>query len=107
MITRLRHPLDQDDFHTEPIVAALAVADVALESLVAAFFAAHPRLDHETFLRSACWDVELRHAQLAASLSRALQRALADYAAAVAERLSRKRCSAADFDQTDNDDLPF
>jgi hypothetical protein len=104
MITRLRQPLDEDDFH-EPIVAAVAVADLALEALVAAFFAAHPRLDHETFLRPAHWDIELRHAQLAASLSRALQRALADYATAVGERLKRKRCPHIDFDI--DDDIPF
>ena len=89
MITRLRSPLDSDDID-RPIVAALAITDLALDALVAAFFAQHPHLDHQSFLRPDAWDVELRHAQLAASLARALQRCLADYAAVLAERIARE-----------------
>lgn len=96
MITRLRQPLEAADID-RPIVAALAVADVALDGLVAAFFRQHPRLDHESFLRPDHWDVELRHAQLAASLARALQRCLADYAGLLAERIARET----------HDDIPF
>lgn len=96
MITRLRPPLDADDID-RPIVAALAVTDVALEALVAAFFTQHPRLEHESFLRLDAWDVELRQVQLAASLARALQRCLADYVVLLAERIAR---------ETD-DDIPF
>ena len=81
MITRLRTPLDSDDID-RPIVAALAITDLALDALVAAFFAQHPHLDHQSFLRPDAWDVELRHAQLAASL--------ADYAAVLAERIARE-----------------
>jgi hypothetical protein len=90
VITRLRPPLDHEDLG-EPIVAVLALADLALEALVVAFFAQHPRLEHESFLHPDAWDSELRHAQLAAALARALQAALADYAALTAERLVRNR----------------
>jgi hypothetical protein len=96
VITRLRPPLDSDDLDRQ-IVAALAVSDLALEALVAAFFVQHPRLDHASFVRPDAWDVELRHAQLAISLSRALQRCLAHYVAVLAERIAR---------ETD-DDIPF
>ena len=90
MITRLRPPLDHADLR-EPIVAVIALADLALDVLVPALFAQHPSLEHETFLHPEAWDIELRHAQLAAALARALQRALADYAAVTAERLARNR----------------
>ncbi|MBX3130806.1 MAG: hypothetical protein KF718_29070 [Polyangiaceae bacterium] len=44
MIARLRPPLDVGDLDQQ-IVAALALADLSLEALVAAFFVQHPRLD--------------------------------------------------------------
>jgi hypothetical protein len=48
-------------------------------------------------VRPDAWDLELRHAQLAISLSRALQRCLADYVAVLAERIDREA----------DDDIPF
>jgi hypothetical protein len=90
VITRLCPPLDHEDLR-EPIVAVLALTDLALDALVAAFLAQHPRLEQESFLHPEAWDIELRHAQLAAALARALQRVLADYAALTAERLARSR----------------
>jgi hypothetical protein len=93
MIARLRPPLDCDDL-AKPVVAAAAITDLSLDTLVAALFAEHPRLEHELFLRPDGWDIELRHAQLAASLARALQRTLVDYVAVFAERKKR-------------DDFPF
>jgi hypothetical protein len=95
VITRLRPPLDSEDLDKQ-IVAALAQSDLALEALVAALFVQHPRLHHASFERPDAWDVELGHAQLAISLSRALQRCLADYVAVLADRIIRE-----------NDDMPF
>lgn len=88
MIARLRPPLDVGDLDQQ-IVAALALADLSLEALVAAFFVQHPRLDEASFAHPDAWDTELRHAQLAISLSRALQRCLADYVGVLAERAAR------------------
>jgi hypothetical protein len=96
MIHRIPPALDSSDL-AEPVVAALAIADLALDTLVAALFAQHPRLEYDSFLRSDTPDIQLRHAQLAVSLSRALQRTIEDYAALTAERLVRDR----------DDDFPF
>jgi hypothetical protein len=57
----------------------------------------HPRLDHESFLHPDSSGVEPRHAQLAASLSRALQSCRSDHAAVFVERIARES----------DHDLPF
>jgi hypothetical protein len=90
MTSPIRPALDSSDLG-EPVVAALAIADLALDTLVAALFAQHPRLEYDSFLRTDTADMELRHAQLAVSLTRALQRIIHDYAALTAERLERIR----------------
>jgi hypothetical protein len=74
----LHHYLREQHVAASPILPQLGALDAALDALVLALTARHPRLAHR-ITPDEVWDHELRRAQTVAALALALQGALADY----------------------------
>jgi hypothetical protein len=65
-------------FAQEPALGILCTADSALDAVVGALRARHPRLDHTAALADP-WHRDLRAAQILASAAHTMQALLTDY----------------------------